>query len=352
MISTTTLGAYPKPPYVPITDWFTASYGAGKVVDYTSAYGDQLEAAGVEAESLFRRATKEVIEDQIDAGIDVVTDGEVRRENYVHAQCRHLSGFDFEHLGQHRVRGTIETRLPTVTGPVGFETSPLARDFETAQSLSTRPVKVTLPGPMTIIDTTVDAHYHDERALGADLAAVLNAQIHELVAAGCRHIQIDEPVMARKPAVALAHGIDQLARCFDEVPPTVTRAVHCCCGYPRRLDDTDYPKADRRTYKELAPALDTAPIHQVSIEDAHRHNDLAALLPLFRETTVILGVVAIAQSRVETVEEIADRLRVALNYLPESRLVAAPDCGLGYLDRNLARKKLRALTEAVATLDR
>ncbi len=351
MISTTTIGAYPKPDYVPIGDWFTTDYRSGKVVDYTSAYGEQLDAAGVDAELLFRRATKEVIGDQIDAGIDVVTDGEVRRENYVHAQCRHLRGFDFEHLGQHRIRGTIETRLPMVTGSVGFDTSPLAHEFEIAQSLSTRPVKVTLPGPMTIMDTTVDAHYYDERALGVDLAAALNAQILELVVAGCRHIQIDEPVMARKPALALEYGIGHLSRCFDEVPPTVTRVVHCCCGYPRRLDDADYPKADRRTYLQLAPALDAAPIHQVSIEDAHRHNDLAALLPLFAETTVILGVVAIAESHVESVEEIAARLRVAREYLPEDRLVAAPDCGLGYLNRDLARKKLRALTEAAATLD-
>jgi len=351
VISTTTIGAYPKPDYVPIADWFTTDYRAGKVVDYTSAYQDQVDAAGVDAESLFRRATKEVIDDQIDAGIDIVTDGEVRRENYVHAQCRHLRGFDFEHLGQHRVRDTIETRLPTVSGPVGFDTSPLADEFKIAQSFSTRPVKVTLPGPMTIIDTTVDAHYHDERALGADLAAALNAQIHELVAAGCSHIQIDEPVMARKPVLSLDHGIAQLSRCFDGVPPTVTRAVHCCCGYPRQLDDSDYPKADRRTYLQLAPALDAAPIHQVSIEDAHRHNDLAALLPLFAETTVILGVVAIAQSRIETAGEIAARLRVAREYLPKDRLVAAPDCGLGYLDRDHARNKLRALTEAVATLD-
>ena len=124
MISTTTIGAYPKPDYVPIADWFTTDYRAGSVVDYTSAYGEQLVAAGAGAELLFRRATKEVIDDQIDAGIDVVTDGEVRRENYVHAQCRDLRGFDFEHLGQHRIRGTIETRLPTVTGPVGFDTSP------------------------------------------------------------------------------------------------------------------------------------------------------------------------------------------------------------------------------------
>lgn len=134
MISTTTIGAYPKPDYVPITDWFSTDYRAGNVVDYTSGYEEQLDAAGVDAELLFRRATKEVIDDQIDAGIDIVTDGEVRRENYVHAQCRHFRGFDFEHLGHHRIRGTIETRLPMVSGPVGFEASPLAHEFEIAKA--------------------------------------------------------------------------------------------------------------------------------------------------------------------------------------------------------------------------
>lgn len=351
MISTTTIGAYPKPDYVPITDWFSTEHGDDDVVDYTSAYSDQLDAAGADAEALFREATREVIADQVDAGIDVVTDGEVRRENYVHYQCRHLEGFDFEHLGSHRIRGTIETELPTVTGPVGYRGSPLAQDFATAQALSSRPVKVTLPGPMTIIDTTVDAHYQDERALGADLAAALNAQIHDLVAAGCRHIQVDEPVMARKPTVALNHGIDHLGQCFEGVAPEVTRTVHCCCGYPKRLDETDYPKADPRSYLDLAPALNAAPIDQVSLEDAHRHNELATLLPLFTSTTVILGVVAIATSRVETPEEIAQRLTVAREYLPDDRLVAAPDCGLGYLSRDLATAKLRALAAAVRSLD-
>ena len=349
MISTTTIGAYPKPDYVPITDWFDTDYRAASV-DFTTAYGHEIAAAGADAEERFRRATAEVIRDQIDAGIDVVTDGEVRRENYVHHQCRSLRGVDFERLGSHRMRGAVETMLPTITAPVSFVGSSLASDYLTAQSLSTRPVKVTIPGPMTIIDSTVDAYYGDDRALGADLAIALNRQIHELVAAGCHHVQIDEPVMARDPELAGAYGIDQLARCFEGVPPEVTRIVHCCCGYPRRLDDADYPKADPAAYLQLAPLLDEAPIDQVSIEDAHRPIDLSALLPRFERTTVILGVVAIASSRVETAEEVAARLNEARRSIPAERLVAAPDCGLGYLTRDLARQKLQALTAGVARL--
>ena len=348
MITTTTIGAYPKPDYVPVTDWFSPKNG-----DYTSTYEAELAAAGESADGLFERAVAEVIADQIDAGIDLVTDGEIRRENYIHYQCRHMTGFDFAELSGKRMRGTVSACLPTIRGPVtagSAGASPLVRDFRLARSVSSRPVKITLPGPMTIIDSTVDAHYDDEQALGADLAEALNAHVSELVEAGCEHIQIDEPVMARKPELALAHGVDQLASCFDGVPAGVARVVHACCGYPNALDDEDYPKADIGAYHELAEALDDAPIDQISLEDAHRHNDLAELLPRFARTTVILGVVAIARSRIEPVEEIRSRLETALHHIPPDRLVAAPDCGLGYLSRDQARAKLANLCEAAASL--
>lgn len=348
MIATATIGAYPKPDSVPISDWFSDSHGQDGPVDYTTAFAEELSQAGTAAEGLFRRATAEVIADQVEAGIDIVTDGEIRRENYIHYQCRSFSGFDFGHLSPRRLRGVTLALVPTVVGEVSFsDTSPLVRDFEVARSLSPKPVKVTIPGPMTIVDSTVDRHYRDGVALGADLATAINAQILDLVAAGCAHIQVDEPVMARKPDEALTHGIDHLARCFEGVPGHVTRVVHCCCGYPERLDQIGYPKADPLAYLRIAPALDEAPIDAVSIEDAHRPNDLGALLPLLASTTVILGVVAVASSRMETVGEIADRLREARRYLPPDRLMAAPDCGLGFLTRDLARRKLAAMTGAV-----
>ena len=341
MISTTTIGAFPKPAYVPISDWFTKPDG-----DYTSAYLGELEAAGPQAEALLDRATAEVVTDQVNAGIDVPTDGEVRRENYIHYLCRHLQGFSFKALATREIRGTTTALLPTIVGPVTAGHSPLPRDFQVAQAATDRPVKITLPGPMTIIDSTVDYHYRDDAALGADLAIAINSHVHRLVAAGCRFVQIDEPMMARKPDVALSHGIDHLAACFEGVPATVTRVAHACCGYPNHLDQEDYPKAPRESYLELARALDRAPIDQISIEDAHRHNDLGALLPRFTSTTVVLGVVAIAKSRIETTQEIVGRLKAARAYLPADQLVAAPDCGLGYLSRDQAMAKLRALSDA------
>lgn len=341
MIATTTIGAYPKPGYVPISDWFTKPDG-----DYTSDYLDELSNAGDDADELFRRATHEVVTDQVNAGIDVPTDGEVRRENYIHYLCRHMNGFSFKALATRQIRGTTKALLPTIVGPITAGHSPLPRDYDIAQAATDRPVKITLPGPMTIIDSTVDYHYDDTVALGADLAKAINSHIHRLVAAGCRYVQIDEPMMARQPDAALSHGIDHLAACFDGVPASVTRVAHACCGYPNHLDQDDYPKAPRESYLDLARALDRAPIDQISIEDAHRHNDLGALLPKFTETTVILGVVAIAKSRIETTEEIVGRLKAARAYLPADQLVAAPDCGLGYLSRDQAMAKLRALSDA------
>ncbi len=335
---TTTIGAFPKPSDIAITDWFSITDG-----DYTSAYLDELAAVDDE---LLDTAVHRVVRDQIEAGIDIPTDGEVRRENYIHYQCRQLTGIDFEELSYKRMRGTTDTSLPTIRTEVGVGESLLPRDFLVAQAATTAPVKITVPGPMTIIDSVVDDHYRDDAALGADLAAAINRHVRALADAGCTNIQIDEPVMARKPQVALSHGIDHLARCFDGVGGGVTRIAHACCGYPNELDEIDYPKADRGAYLDLAAALNDAPIDQISIEDAHAHNDLETLLPRFADTTIILGVVGIARSRIETIEEIGSRLREAVAIHGAHRLIAAPDCGLGYLSREQALEKLRNLAAA------
>ncbi len=341
---TTTIGAFPKPVYVPISDWFTGSTG-----EFTSAYVGELRRAGDGATALLDRATVEVVRTQVAAGIDIPTDGEVRRENYIHYQCRHLGGIDFDALTPVRMRGTTDALLPTVTGPIRAAGSPLVRDYEVASAATDRQVKMTLPGPMTIIDSTADRWYRDAPALAADLATALNAQVRDLVAAGCGWIQIDEPVMARQPVAALDWGIEQLGRCFAGVPAGVRRVVHVCCGYPDRLDQPEYAKAPHTAYLDLAEALDDAPVDAVSIEDAHRHNDLEALLPRFASTTVILGAVEIASSRIETVEEIRSRLSTAAERAPAG-LIAAPDCGLGYLGTGLALAKLRHLAEAAHSL--
>ncbi len=340
---TTTLGAFPKPPEVPITDWFSIDDG-----DYTSAYLDEM--AGVD-DAVLDRAVHQVVTDQVAAGIDIPTDGEIRRENYIHYQCRQLTGIDFENLTEKRIRGTTDTVLPTITARIGIGESLLPRDYLIAQAATDRPVKITIPGPMTIIDSTVDRHYHDDPTLGADIAAAINHHVLALADAGCTNIQIDEPVMARKPEEALNYGIDHLELCFAGLPTGVSRVVHACCGYPNELDEVDYPKADRDSYLRLAAAIDAAAIDAISIEDAHAPNDLAALLPRFTATTVILGVVGIATSRVEPVDAIRARLLEARQYVPVDRLVAAPDCGLGYLSRELALTKLGNLAEAAKGID-
>ena len=345
-IRTTTIGAYPKPDYVPIPDWFREESTVAK--DPTAAL-DQCEACwGPEAQELLDRATREVVEEQVQLGIDIPTDGEIRRENYIHYHCRQLEGIDFNRLTEKAMRdGQWVVSVPTVTGPIkakegqGF----LARDWQVAQAATDRPIKITLPGPMTIIDSINNEYYTDEHTLATNLANALNSEVRRLADAGCRWIQIDEPIFARKPESALAFGIENLERCFHGVPAAVNRATHICCGYPDRVDSEHYLKAPPEHYLRMAPILDAAAIDAVSIEDAHRHNDLI-LLESFKRTIVILGVVGIARSRVEPVEEIVERLRDAANHIDPARLMAAPDCGLGMLNRQQVTAKLRNMVTA------
>jgi len=345
-LRTTCIGAYPKPSYVPIKDWFQVGHDAADYND-TVLHGWS-DAPDIQA--ALDRATAEAVQDQIACGIAIPTDGEIRRDNYVHYQCRHFEGFDFSTLSKKTLRnGAYVAELPTIRGPVratGHHV--LVRDWQVADAASDRPVKITLPGPMTISDTTANAYYDDPRQQAFDLATALNVEIRALAEAGCRHIQIDEPIFARKPDQALAFGIDALWRCFDGVPEDVTRVMHMCCGYPNRLDDIAYPKADPDSYVQIARAVDGV-VDQISIEDAHRHNP-ETLFGLFERSTLIVGFVTVASSRLEAVDEIAARMAALLRILPPERLIAAPDCGLGFLGRSLAMKKLQHLSAAAQSV--
>jgi len=343
-ILTTTIGAYPKPDYVPIPDWFGEESTVAK--DPTRALDECIECNDPQVEELLDRATREVLREQDQLGIDVPTDGEIRRENYIHYHCRNLAGIDFAGLTQKAMRdGQWTVAVPTITGPIKAGDAFLARDWQVAQAVTDKPVKITLPGPLTIIDSTYNAFYEDERKLAADLASAINVEVCNLAQAGCRWIQIDEPIFAREPENALAFGIENLDRCFYGVPDEVKRSIHICCGYPDKLDSEQYLKAPMQNYFRLAPALDEAAIHAISIEDAHRPNDLF-LLELFKRQTIILGVIGIARSRIESVEEIASRLRKAVAHIDKERLMAAPDCGLGMLSREQVQAKLTNMVEA------
>ena len=347
-LQTTCLGAFPKPDYLPIKDWFTVDHGmtdqGGKV---TRDYSEAMRKADQETEALFVRATKEAVEAQAESGIDVVSDGEQRRENYIHYHCRNLEGFDFDNLEARVLRdGAYESELPVIRSDIkARDITFLQRDYKIAQGFTSHPVKITVPGPLTIMDTTVNGHYEEEQKLAFDLADALNAAIRGLADAGCPHIQVDEPLFARAVERALHYGVEALDRCFHKVPGEVVRVMHMCCGYPNHLDDEEYHKADPNCYFELADAVDRTSVNQVSIEDAHRHNDLS-LLEQFSRSSIIFGSVAIAKSKVEEVDEVVERLRKALDHIDRERLIAAPDCGLGLLGKTLAMDKLRILSAA------
>ncbi|XP_070568126.1 5-methyltetrahydropteroyltriglutamate--homocysteine methyltransferase-like isoform X2 [Ptychodera flava] len=327
-LKTTVIGSYPKPDNLKLPNWFeTTDYWP---TDYTNTF-DEFQDEELEKE--VKAATREVIDEQIKAGIDVITDGEISRECYVFHFCRKVEGFDFANLILKTYRnGALKAPLPRIVSKIGpgSDEDWAAREWKQAQELSSVPVKYTIPGPMTIIGSTHNDFYTDVAELSKDLVKQVNKQIRGLAQAGCRHIQLDEPVMVRNPDIAAEYGIDHAAQCFEGVGPEVTKTVHLCCGYPLHLDQTDYLKADRQVYFRLADQLDNAGFDAISIEDAHQHNDLK-LLEQFKKSKVVFGVIAIANSRVETVEEIRNRLGEALQHIPADRLIVAPDCGLGFL---------------------
>ncbi len=345
-LTTTTIGAFPKPGYLSLPDWFDNPDKR----DPTAGWAEAINAMGKDARSIIDRAIADAVGAQVDAGIDIPTDGEIPRENYIHYHCRHIDGIDFDNLTDQPVRGGNYTAaLPTIRSAIRAREPFLVADFSAAQQATDRPIKMTVPGPMTLGDTVADNHYPDARTRGAAIADALNAEIMALANAGCRYIQIDEPVFARQPQRALDYGMAHVERAFDGCPVSTTRVMHMCCGYPDRLDNPNYPKADADAYFELADRVNSSSIDQVSIEDAHRHNDLS-LLKHFTDTQVILGVVAVAKSRVEAVDEIASRLRAALKLIDAGQLIAAPDCGLGLLGRDLALAKLANLSKAAASV--
>ena len=342
----TVIGSYPKPDYLKITDWFNAEDGTD-TAHPTMLYNTEIKELGKQAEKIFQQATRDVINDQIECGIDIVTDGEVRRENYIHYHCRHIGGIDFNKLTKKIARtGNYECYLPTITNKISSSKEFLTKDWLTSQKLSSKPIKITIPGPLTISDTISNEYYSSIKEMVKDLAEVINIEIKRLVQVGCKYIQIDEPLFARKPKDALDFGIEQLERCFYGCDKNIEKITHICCGYPDKLDAVNYPKAPLKSYFDISNALDDSIMDVVSLEDAHRYNDLK-LLERFKKTKVILGLIKIADSKIETIDEIDNRIKNALKYINKERLLGSPDCGLGHLTRNLAKAKLRNLVKAI-----
>ena len=347
MIKTTLIGSFPKPDYLQIPDWFkgagdrrlTSDYDPKK---YSAYYANKPE----NHEKKLQEAMKEVIEMQDGLGIDILTDGEIKRENYINYHLRHLEGVDFEGLTEVSSRNGAYSHLaPTIRGQVRPRESFLVKDWEKAQSLTKKPMKMTLPGPMTVMDTVANVYYEDKKELLSDLVGTLNFEVRALADAGCKHIQIDEPLLARKPEEALEFGVKFLEACFDGVSDDIEKTAHLCCGYPDKLDVTDYPKADPESYLKIASSLDDSKIDAFSLEDAHRKNPLS-LFKHFQKKKLVFGVINISSSRVETSTEIISRVEEVLEFIPQERLILAPDCGLAMLPLDLALEKMRNMVKA------
>ena len=349
MILTTTIGSYPKPEFLKLPDWFQGDKGTDTERP-TADWKNAMSALGKNREELIEKAVQEVINDQINCGIDIVTDGEVRRENYIHHHCRYINGIDFDYLTKKTARtGNYDCYLPTVISKVKFTEPFLDKEFQINQKNSTKPVKITLPGPLTITDTIADNFYFNDKNLGIDLSNVINEEVKALADTGCKYIQIDESLFARKPTEANDFGIENLERCFHGVSTDVEKIVHICCGYPDKIDSNDYPKAPLHSYNNIATNLEDSTVDTISIEDAHRHNDLK-LLEFFKTKKIIFGLIKIASSEIENIDEIRSRAFDCLNHIDKERLIAAPDCGMGYLSREMAMQKLENLNKAVKSI--
>ena len=285
-------------------------------------------------------ATQLAIRAQERAGLDLLTDGEIRRESYSNHFATALEGVDIDNPGTALDRSGHPNPVPRITGPIRRQRPVQVRDLEFLRANTDRPVKITVPGPFTMSQQAQNDHYPDAESAALAYAAAVNAEIKDLFAAGADVVQIDEPYMQARPDAARAYGLTALNAALDGV--TGTTAVHICFGYAAIIHE-------RPEGYSFLPELAGSPVEQVSIETAQSGLDLGVLADL-SDKTVILGVIDLSTPEVETPETVAERVRRAFRYLPPEQLVIAPDCGMKYLPREAAEGKMRAMAGAAALL--
>jgi len=371
-LTTTVIGAWPKPDYLKLGDWFHT--GPDEVLKkgqdtFTPIGNDDFNNFFDENEEILNKALDEIVAKQLDLGIDIVNDGELPRETYFLHFVRQIKGMNADNLVDKTIRnGACKLKAVSITSKLEAREEWAFKEFqqtvnsvkkwleankkadeviENLDEVARSRVKYTLPGPMTILDCTKDEFYGEDnvRDLIDDLIKIINREILSLAKHGCKNIQLDEPVLMRYPEKALDYGVKDVIKCFEGLPDDVISQVHLCCGYPTYCDQDDYMKADKNLYKTLAPLLDNSGINQFSIEDAEAENNLAELLPLFKKSTVIFGAITIARSKIEEFDVLKARIGEALKYIDPERLVLAPDCGLGFLDESKILAKLEVMTK-------
>lgn len=326
LLPTSTAGSLPKPSWLAEPE---------KLWSPWKLQGDEL----IEAKQDALRVA--LLEQQL-AGIDIVSDGEQTRQHFVTTFIEHLSGVDFEKRETVRIRDRYDASVPSVVGAVAREKSVFVEDAKFLRSQTKAPIKWALPGPMTMIDTLYDAHYKSREKLAWEFATILNQEARELEAAGVDIIQFDEPAFNVFFDEVNDWGIATLEKAIEGLK--CETAVHICYGYGIKAN-TDWKKtlgSEWRQYEEIFPKLRASNVDLISLE-CHNSRVPIDLIELIRGKKVMVGAIDVANTTIETPEEVAETLRKALQFVDADKLYPCTNCGMAPLARNVARGKLNAL---------
>jgi len=298
-----------------------------------------------------RDAMRLLLADQEAAGIDIVTDGEQTRRHFVTTFIESLKGVDFEHKRSVRIRNRYEADVPVVVGPVGRGKPVFVEDLRFLRTQTRRPIKLSLPGPMTMVDTLYDNHYRSREKLAREFAAILNQEARELERAGADVIQFDEPAFNVYMDEVADWGIAALEAAAAGLK--CKTAVHICYGYGIKAN-IDWKKtlgSEWRQYESTLPLLARSKIDQVSLECANSHVPLE-LLALLKGKDVLVGAIDVANDTVEKPEQVAATIRSAMKFVPPEKLYPCTNCGMVPLAREVALDKLKALASGAALVRR
>jgi 5-methyltetrahydropteroyltriglutamate--homocysteine methyltransferase len=331
VLATTVVGSYPQP------NWLIDRARLGSKVPRVR----EPEIWRIEPEFLEQAqddATLVAIRDMEEAGIDIITDGEMRRESYSNRFATALDGVDIVNPGTTINRSGGTSVVPRIAGPISRKKPIEVRDVEFLRRNTDRQIKITLPGPFTMAQQAQDDYYKDEEALAMAYAAAVNEELKDLKRAGADVLQLDEPWLQARADRAARYGVKAINRALEGIGGTTV--VHLCFGYAAAVKEkpSGYSFLD-----QLAQAKAT----QISIEAAQPRLDLSVARALAPKQ-VMVGVIDLGTEQVETADQVASRIRAALKHVPPERLVLAPDCGMKYLTRGAAFGKLKALAEGAA----
>jgi len=333
MFETTIAGSLPKP------EWLAEP----------QKLWPQWKAAGADLATAKRDATLLWLKELEDAGIDIVTEGEQSRQHFVHGFLEFVEGIDFEHKVKMGIRNNrYDAMVPVVVGPLKLKGRVHQIEAKIARAHTKKKLKITMPGPMTIVDTIADRHYGDKVKLAMAFAELLNQEARALEKDGVDTIQFDEPAFNVYMSDVTKWGIDALHVAIKGLKKVKT-AVHICYGYgiKANLDWKETLGGEWRQYEQIFPALAKSRLDQVSLECIHSKVP-AELMKLLKGKDVLVGVIDVASDKVETAEEVCSAIKKAMKYVPKKHLFPCTNCGMAPMSREIAIAKLKALAAGAA----